>query len=1010
MTPERWDQICAIFHKALEIPFDEREPFVRAACGEDTDLLEEVLSLALSHQEAGSFIQQPFADLSPGTVQGLAVEPEEQIQQLGPYRLLESLGRGGMGSVYRALRSDEAFEKEVAVKVLRGDLASEDLVRRFRSERQILANLEHPNIAQLLDGGSTSDGRPYLVMELVNGLPLDVYCLRQGLDLDDRLRLFRKVCGAVQLAHQNLIVHRDLKPGNILVQEDGEPKLLDFGIAKLLEEQGFQQTLVQTGTGLQPMTLAYASPEQIRGQAITTASDVYSLGVLLFQLLTGHMPYDTSGRDLQALAQAICEDSPTRPSAVRDTETSTKIPTENSTESDLPASWIRRLTGDLDAILLKALRKEPSRRYSSVEQFSWDLERYLGGLPVAVRDNAFSYRAGKFLRRHRWATTAAVAAAGVALIFFSLLLAQRRQTLQERRSAVETAQFLAGLFDSNDPDKSSGRSLTALEILDRGAEKLQQGFLDNDPHVRADLLQTVGDAYFKLGALTQARPHREKTLALRRQGGRGRGRFLGEALLRMGELEHASGRYEEAHDFLSEALPLLEDEAFTDLRTQALAELGTVEQAQGHFEKAEELLRQSLREQQLWLGENGFETAPTLTALGGLFQEKGQLESAETFYNQALDLLRKEHGETHSEVAGALQNMAQVQASLDRFDEAEEGFRRALEIQRHLYDRPHGSLATTLYNFASCLHDKGRFGEAKVLAQESLEIRREVLGRGPHPRIARSLNLLGMIESELGDLQQAEVFLLESLAMGHEIHGQEHSGMVGTMANLARILQTRGRFEEAEAYLRRSLELTEETYGGNHVRVATVLYSLGPVLRKAGKLGEAELTYRRALKILQEQLGTDHSRVATARQNLAVLLLDEGRPGEAETEFRESLRILRQQLGEQHPYVAVTLKSLATALLDLDRGEEAERLARDALDIYAHTHQPNHPWVLAARGVLGESLTAQGQFPQAEEILLGALEELQGQEASQSALDRAQERLENLYLAWGRPQTARQGS
>ncbi|HJX28070.1 MAG TPA: serine/threonine-protein kinase, partial [Thermoanaerobaculia bacterium] len=385
IDPERWHKVDRVFAEALERTAAERSAFLDTACAGDAELRKEVEQLIAADQESTGFLEG-----TPGEILGLAADDrthgsQEEGRELGPYRLLRKIGSGGMGTVYLARRNDEQYERDVAIKVLRSGLASTQSIHRFIAERQILARLEHPNIARLYDGGSMEDGRPYLVMELIEGVPVDEYCDRHRLTVNQRLTLFQKICAAVQYAHQNLLVHRDLKPGNILVTPEGEPKLLDFGIAKRLTPETGGGDLDKTRAGLRLLTPSYASPEQVRGEAITTASDVYSLGVILYELLTGHRPSQFSAGVPYDIERAICEQEPERPSAALFRPGPPSAEDTAHARRTGPHALARRLRGDLDNIVLMALRKEPQRRYDSAAQLSQDLEKHLRDLPVTAR-------------------------------------------------------------------------------------------------------------------------------------------------------------------------------------------------------------------------------------------------------------------------------------------------------------------------------------------------------------------------------------------------------------------------------------------------------------------------------------------------------------------------------------------------------------------------------------------------------------------------------------------------
>ncbi len=506
MTPERWERITELLEKALALPGAEREAFLQGACTEDPEIRREVESLLASHEEADSSFLNPSEAIAEEPAEKDTRPGVEVGRRIGPYLVTEKIGHGGMGEVFAATRADGQYEKKVALKLVRTGYDTSFVLERFRNERQILASLDHPNIARLLDGGTTQETIPYLIMELVDGAPIDTYCDAKKLSVTERLQLFRQVCSAVQYAHQHLVIHRDIKPSNILVTQDGVPKLLDFGIAKILDPSGSTES-----TLLRPMTPEYASPEQVRGEAISTHTDVYSLGVVLYQLLTGRSPYRVDTRTPERLAEAITRDEPERPStAIHRKETaggagdSREITPEevSGTREATPARLQKRLRGDLDFILLKALRKEPMQRYSSVEQFSEDIRRHLEGIPVGARKGTWSYRSGKFVRRHKASVLAA------SLIFVTLVtavvvtvrearIAQRR--FNDVRKLANSLMFEVHDSIENIPGATQARKLVvqrSLEYLDKLSKES-----GNDP----DLLRDLATAYRRMG-LAQGDP------------------------------------------------------------------------------------------------------------------------------------------------------------------------------------------------------------------------------------------------------------------------------------------------------------------------------------------------------------------------------------------------------------------------------------------------------------------------------------------------------------------------
>ena len=509
MIPKRLEQISEILERALCLESAQRGAYLDQACGEDSELRREVESLMASHEQAGSdFLNVPAFDAS-GTKENPDRVPVRAGRRIGPYHIAEEIGQGGMGEVFSAVRADGQYEKKVAIKLVRSGYDTEFILERFRHERQILAGLDHPNIARLLDGGTTDEGVPYLVMELVEGAPIDSYCDARKLTITERLQLFRQVCSAVQYAHQHLVIHRDIKPSNILVTEDGAPKLLDFGIAKILDASGSAEA-----TLLRPMTPEYASPEQIRGEPITTATDVYSLGVVLYQLLTGRSPYRVETRTPAKLAEAISHSDPERPStSVHRTESvldggELRELTAESVSSTREASPLRlqqRLRGDLDFILLMALRKEPSSRYASVERFAEDIRNHLEGLPVTARKGTWSYRAGKFVQRHKAGVTAATLVlvtlvAGVVVTLREARIAEaNRQRADKRFNDVrKLADSL--MFEVHDSIRDLPGATAARKLI---VERAQQ-YLDSlaqESHSDPALLRDLAAAYGKLASV-----------------------------------------------------------------------------------------------------------------------------------------------------------------------------------------------------------------------------------------------------------------------------------------------------------------------------------------------------------------------------------------------------------------------------------------------------------------------------------------------------------------------------
>lgn len=560
MSSEAWRRTQELFLAALELNPEDRACFLDQACGGDPSLRAAVERLLRSDERAGSFLEDAIltgaialsdAGLSDAALSDAALSDPAIFdaalsdpalsdaalsdpalfdgdgasmigRRIGTYKIHALIGQGGMSTVYLAVRADDQFQKRVALKLVKRGMDTDEIVRRFRTERQILAGLDHPNIALLLDGGTSEDGLPYFAMEYVEGARIDEYCDDHRLDIDQRLKLFCTVCSAVHYAHQNLVVHRDIKPANIVVTEDGVPKLLDFGIAKLLNPDLSAQTVQYTAMGQGLLTPEFASPEQIRGRTITTASDVYSLGVLLYLLLTGRLPYSLEGRHPRAIERAVCETEPVKPSltvnrvdeVVASDGTRFQLTPESVSRvrNEQPERLRRRLAGDLDNIVLMALRKDPQRRYASAQQFAEDIRRHRHGRTVTARKDTVRYRTGKFIRRNKAGTTllAVILAFAVAMTVLAVRLkTERDYAAGERDKAEEVSAMLVRIFQIADPSNAKrGETITAREILDQSASRIEREFADQ-PETRAESMERSARCTRTWGSTTRPRPFSE---------------------------------------------------------------------------------------------------------------------------------------------------------------------------------------------------------------------------------------------------------------------------------------------------------------------------------------------------------------------------------------------------------------------------------------------------------------------------------------------------------------------
>jgi serine/threonine protein kinase/tetratricopeptide (TPR) repeat protein len=823
VTPERWQQIKAVLDGALEREGAERAVFLAQACGDDDELRREVESFAASETEIGDFIETPVFRIRLEEVEPLAVG-----QRVGAYRIVREIGRGGMGAVYLAERADQEFKQSVAIKVVRRGMDTEEIVRRFRSERQILAHLDHPNIAKLFDGGTTEDGRPYFVMEHVEGRPIDEFCDDRKLPVRARLELFRQVCGAVHFAHQNLIVHRDLKPGNILVTADGVPKLLDFGIAKLLDPN--QDLFALTRVDLRPMTPEYASPEQVRGETITTASDVYSLGVLLYVLLTGHRPYRSEPRDPQGLAKEICETNPPRPSSVIG-------PADVAQRPEGEVRLLRRrLAGDLDTIVLKAMQKEPQRRYASVDQLAGDLGRHLQGLPVVARKDTLGYRTRKFVGRHKLGVAAAAALLLLIVAFAVTATVLWRRAVREEHRARAVSSFLVDLLAVSNPSESRGRPIQAREVLDHGLKMIRQGS-GIEPELRADILETLGRVYRSLGLYTRA------------------GELLTEALRLDRETQEPDS-------------PLI---------VQDLHNLAGALYDSGKSKEAEPLIREALRIQEARQETQNIDYAKGLSNLGEALLSRGELDSAEALLKKSLDIKLSLPQPHPKDVAFSLNAFGKLYATRGQYALAGSSYQKALQIRRTLAGGlPDPEVATTLANLASLQENLGNLAGADAAYREVLEMRRKLFG-DRNQKVAFALNNLGYVLSGEGKAVEAETCFREALSILGESSGRKSKLWPSLQRNLAVALLRQGKAAEAETNAREALAIFRAEQPPTW-RAADAESVLGACLTAEGRYQEAEPLLLESYPILLKDKGDGAKHAAEARQRISDLYKAWGKP------------------------------------------------------------------------------------------------------------------------------------
>ncbi len=868
---ERWERLQKLFETAYRLPETEWADFVAREVPDDAELRAELLEL-LRYDPGNN-----TSPLTHALGAALDITSRDRRRELvgkvvANYRLKQILGHGGTGTVYLGERADRQYSAQVAVKIVDGAAIYESLGQRVRAERQILASLNHPNIARLLDAGEIDDGRPYLVMEYVHGQPLDRYCddEKVKLDLRGRLELFVQICSAVQYAHQNLVVHRDLKPANILVTATGEPKLLDFGVAKLLDPGTAGATLALTRLSDRLLTPEYASPEQILGRTITTSSDVYGLGVVLYELLTGLRPYVIPPQATQLqLEGLICVSDPLRPSsAIRrvmdagDDSARKSLANIARARHLTPERLSHRLEGDLDAIVMRALRKEPDKRYRSVEHLADDIQRYLNREPVHARQGNWIYYTQRFARRN----AVAVGAATMFILFlatFGIVMSIQRQHIAEERDrataegrrAERVSEFMLRVFTAADPCENNGEVLTASQLLDRAAGTIQ-GELNEQPEVRARLLEAIGRAYRRQSQPERAVTFLEESLRIRRQAGIPDDAQTGQIMTELAIALRNAGQFAESDRKFREALNISQsanDSGSTTVRAQLLVDLGRLE-----------LVRSNI-------------------------------DAAQKHFAEALDLMRQVAGPRTTQVAEIQIEMAHILSWRDDLDGAERAARESLSIYRELLHPQHPDSVMASIRLAGVLLLKGQVAEAGTLYENALAMQKMLYGPNSS-QVADSLDSLAQVRLAQNNLKEAEHLTREAIRITAEARGNNFYMTGYLQTSLAQILSRQGRFAEAEAPVREALEVYGRTLPPDHQYVAAAEYVLGEVLLNTDRLADAQAVLTASMNRWRRS-DAPAWRAARSASALGEALYREGRAQEAEKYLLLGFRDLNTENG-----------------------------------------------------------------------------------------------------------------
>jgi serine/threonine protein kinase/tetratricopeptide (TPR) repeat protein len=859
MDAARWERLQTLFHAVADLPAAEQRAFLDAQCGDDPSLVADALSLLAEDVRGESLLDRGVAVAADDVLRHTRFTPS--TAKFGPYRITRVLGEGGMGVVYLGTRDD--LGTAAAIKILRDAWLSPARRERFASEQRTLAQLNHPLIARLYDADTLPDGTPWFVMEYVEGLPLTEYCTTHSRTIAGRLRLFRDVCEAVQHAHRHLVVHRDLKPSNILVTGDGTVKLLDFGIAKQLESLDSPSDQ-KTRTGMRLMTPAYAAPEQIRGGRVGIHTDIYALGVILYELLVGHLPFDFTDRSASEIETILTEHAPERPSLAVERARSQPVGDVNA-RSLTKSQW-----ADIDVLCLTAMHKDPARRYATVDALIRDVDHYLKGEPLEARPDSASYRIGKFVRRN-WEMVAAASLiffliVGMATFYTIRLATARNAALAEAERTQRIQRFTLNLFEGGDKVAGPADSLRVVTLVDRGLQEARS--LSADPAVEAELDVTLGSIYQKLGKLPRADSLLTAALEKRKKLYGAEHPDVAATLVALGSLRVDQARFDEAERLSREGLEM-------DKRTlpanhpsivKATIAVGRALQERGAYDKAIPVLQEAVRMNSL-PGAAPADLATSLSSLADAHFYSGHYEISDSLNRRALAMYKQLYGDRHPLVADILINLGASQLDRGNYREAERLDRQALEITRAFYGNDHYQTASQLTMLGRALVYEERFDDAAAILKQALAIRQRVYGP-MHPSVASTVNELGNIAINLEHYDEAEADFRQMLAIYRSVYGDKHYLIGIATSNLAGSFYGRHQYDRAEELYRDAVRRFSDAQGPTHMNTGIARMKLGRSLLRQRRFAEAQAETLAGYEIMVKQANPAVTFIHNARKDL----------------------------------------------------------------------------------------------------------------------------------------------
>ncbi len=1023
MEPERWAKIERVYHDALAQERSRRAEFVERACAGDEPLCRDVLSLLEHSEEAGEFMEAPAMQLA---ARALAASGENAATYsmpaaIGRYRIVRLLGEGGMGAVYEA--EQENPRRSVALKVIRPGLATPERLRRFKHESQALGRLQHAGIAQIYEASTADTGfgpQPFFAMELIRGQPLDVYAGAHRLSTRSKLELVARICDAVHHAHQRGLIHRDLKPGNILVDEAGQPKILDFGVARITESDA--QATQHTELGQIVGTLAYMSPEQVAGDQleVDTRSDVYSLGVVLYELLSGRLPFAVHGRQLHEAVHAIREEEPTSLSSVS-----------------------RNYRGDIETIVGRALEKDKARRYASAADLAGDIRHYLNDEPIVARPPSTTYQLRKFARRHRalvagtavvfvvlvagvaastWQAVRAVRAGQAAIEARDRAVQAEARTRQERDRATSAEEAARRQRDValdakqtatleknralSEKQRADEQAATALAVsnflqndllaqaggrgqaragakpdpdlkvrtaLDRAAKRIE-GKFEKQPLVAASIRRTIGMAYAELGVYPEAERQLERSIELRR-------RVLGDdqpetlvAMRTLAGLYHREGRMAESEALFGKVLQAQQRVIGRDHRDtlETAEDLGVLYIAEGKNAPAETLLQKALDTRRRVVGAEDPDTLGTASRLGCLLEAEGRYAQAAPVLTSTLDSQRRVLGNDHLDTLLTNSCLAFLYWAQGKYAQAEPLMTGALEIQRRELGPDNVETLYTQSNLAVLYNLEGKYAEAEPLFVKTLDVQRRTLGP-EHPTTVLTMQNLAVLYREEGRFKDAEPLMIQTLELRRRLSGEDDANTLATMNNLASLYCGEERYADAEPLFARVAGIRRRLLGEENRKTLLSMSNLSGIYQLLGRYAEAEPIAVKTLEISTRTIGPEDDRTVVSMNNLGVLYRCEGKYGEAETLLTKALEIRRRINGPEHPDTLGVICDLATLRQRQGRYDEADALFASVLDSRRRVLGPTHPDTTDVMAALGEVRLQEKRYADAEAVLRDVL-------------------------------------